>query len=326
MKRIKIIIVVLAFFLVIGDGALCIGQLHEFDLSESLILKTDFMPAGLGKDDIPAILEPKFLDPSRADFLSDEDLVIGLANGRSTKAYPIDILTWHEVVNDTLGDKSVAVTWCPLTRSAVVFNRKIEGELLTFGVSGLLYNNNLVMYDKQSNALWPQLMEGAATGIFSGRKLSVIPSVVTTWGEWKKEHPQTMVLSRDTGFLRDYTSDPYADYIQNSRVIFPLPREDKRLQAKEFIIGVTVGEDVKAYPLEALRNSGGLIEDVIRGEKIIVKQGPAETAFVTDAEGKLIPATRMYWFAWSVFNPQTMIFEVQGTSTEKKKTSTQEIP
>lgn len=144
---------------------------------------------GPRKDGIPSIDKAVFVSAKEASFLKESDYVVGVLLGKQARAYPLKILNWHEIVNDVLAGIPIAVTRCPLTKSAIVFERKVNSEVLTFGVSGLLYNSNLIFYDRSSNSLWPRLALGAVTGRFSSRNLSVIPSHVTTWRQWKKKHP-----------------------------------------------------------------------------------------------------------------------------------------
>lgn len=294
-------------FIAIAEPA--IAQLNEFDVSNSTVDINDFVGGGPAKDGIPSIDKAVFVSAGEAKFLKEDDYVVGVLLEKKARAYPISILNWHEIVNDVVAEKPVAITWCPLTRSAIVFERKINGEVLTFGVSGLLYNSNLVFYDRNTNSLWPQLKLGAVTGRFSSKGLSVIPSRVTTWGQWKKEHPQTLVLSRKTGTFRDYSRDPYAAYHKSQRVMFPLKHIDRRLSAKTLVIGIKVAGIAKAYPINMIKNKGRPIEDVIGSLKIKVFAFSDNTAYITDAEGRLLPAVTMYWFAWSAFNKDTLIYE-----------------
>ena len=295
------------FLFIVIPIMLCCGA-SEFDLSQNIIDIDQFFSGGVKKDDIPAISNPKFISPDQVTFLNNNDLIVGVVIDGQAKAYPINILNWHEVVNDQVGRERVAITWCPLTKSAVVFDRETPQGDLEFGVSGILYNNNLVMYDRLSNSLWPQLLLSAATGNFSGYQLKVIPSVVTTWRQWKQSHPQSLVLSTDTDFYRNYTYDPYQGYHQGSATGVLAQQIDPRLNAKELVIGVNINGVKKAYPLSKVKMRRP-IEDVVENGEILIYGGPGDTAYITDKEGDLLPAIMAYWFAWSMFNPDTLIFE-----------------
>ena len=280
---------------------------YGFDLSESIVDVEQFFSGGVNKDDIPAISNPKFISSDQAKFLNNNDLIIGVIVDGQAKAYPVNILNWHEIVNDQVGRERVAITWCPLTKSAVVFDRQTPQGDLEFGVSGILYNNNLVMYDRLTDSLWLQLLLSGATSNFAGYKLQLIPSVVTTFRQWKRDYPQSLVLSTDTGFHRDYTYDPYEGYHKGSATGVLAQQIDPRLEEKELVIGIDIDGIKKAYPLSELKMRRP-IEDVLGSKEILVYGGPNNTAYITDKEGNLLSGIITYWFAWSVFNPDTLIF------------------
>jgi hypothetical protein len=214
------------------------SRLQEFDTSNSIINLNDLISGASGRDSIPPLTDPDYVSAIEADFIHDNDLVVGLSIGGQERAYPLNIMNYHEIVNDVLEGTPIAVTWCPLTRSAIVFNRQIGGETLEFGVSGFLYNSNLVMYDREFFGLWPQLWTGAVSGRFSSQNLQVIPSQVTTWEDWLDNHPDTLVLSEDTGYSRDYDTDPYLSYQSSNEIRFPVNNSDGRLPQKSFVIGI----------------------------------------------------------------------------------------
>jgi Protein of unknown function (DUF3179) len=172
------------------------------------------LSGGPPPDGIPAIDRPRFLRAADVDFLDPVEPVLVLELGGEERAYPVQILIWHEIVNDTVGGIPVAVTYCPLCNSALAFDRRAAGRVLDFGTSGMLYNSDLVMYDRQTRSLWPQIQGRAVAGVLTGTTLT--PYVVSTvsWGEWRAAHPGDWVLSRDTGHRRDYGRNPYTGYDQ----------------------------------------------------------------------------------------------------------------
>ncbi|HSG05403.1 MAG TPA: DUF3179 domain-containing protein, partial [Nitrospiria bacterium] len=186
--------------------------LMGFDLSRSSIPKEDILPGGPPKDGIPALDNPKFLKAGKAALLNSGDRVLGFSGKGEAKAYPIKILNWHEVVNDTVGGKPVVITYCPLCGTGMAFDPVVKGEHFTFGVSGLLYQSDVLMYDRQTDSLWSQILQEAVTGKMMGTRLTLLPLIHTTWEEWRKEHPNTLVLSTDTGYSRNYRRDPYEGY------------------------------------------------------------------------------------------------------------------
>jgi len=210
---------------------------------------------GPPKDGIPSIDVPKFVDASDANFISDSDTVIGLEINGEVKAYPLFILVWHEIVNDKVGDTPVAVTYCPLCYTNQVFERILDGKEVEFGTSGKLYNSNLVMYDRLTDSYWSQALGKAITGELTGQELKIIPFDVITWGDWKTIHPDSKVLTTETGHLRAYGVDPYGDYYTDPRILFPVENRDDRLHPKEIILGFRESSVYKAYGQNEIENS-----------------------------------------------------------------------
>ena len=307
-----VLFIAMALLTAIAFGSVLELKEKGFDLSQSIIDTDDLLFRGPKKDGIPAINYPVFIKPEEAALLDDNDLVIGLSINGENRAYPLNIMNWHEIVNDEVSGTSFAVTWCPLTQSAVVFSRKINNNVIEFGVSGLLYNSNLVMYDLEFSGLWPQLQLGAATGSMSSQKLSLIPSIVATWEEWKKLHPDTVVLSTRTGHRRNYFYDPYRDYQLTPDLVFPLKKNDRRLPAKTTVIGIRIDNTAKAYPLDMFRKMKSPVVDRVNGKIVKIHSVPGYSAFITDGKGRLLPGIKTYWFAWSAFNVDTLIYEYEA--------------
>lgn len=225
---------------------------------------------GPGKDGIPSVDNPKFSQVSEIDFLNDRSLIVGVIHDGAQKAYPHPILDWHEITNDNLGDINYALTYCPLTGTGIAWDRNINGENTTFGVSGKLYNTNLIPYDRKTDSYWSQIRLECVSGPLSETKINTFPVVETSWETWKKAYPNSMVQNSNTGFSRDYTAYPYGDYRTNdSNIIFPLTKEDNRLPAKERVLGVITDSTKIVYSIE-LFDTGRIIEDVIDGEEVLV--------------------------------------------------------
>ena len=191
-----------------------------------------------------------------------------------------------------------------------MYDRTIKNKELTFGVSGLLHESNVLFYDHQTESLWSQLREESVTGEMTGTKLKAIPSVTTTWKAWREQHPDTLVLSTQTGFQRDYSRSPYMAYAKSPHPMFPVKHKDARLDPKEKVLGVSLGEARKAYPLKLLREHKGPIEDRIGNKAVKILYDPeADSARVIDANsGELLPSVVAYWFAWATFHPDTPVY------------------
>ena len=238
------------------------------------------------KDGIPSIDEPKFVSIDEAEALLDDDS-FGMAvsiNGDS-RYYPFDILVHHEIVNDVIGGEPVAVTYCPLCVSAITFSRIVNGETMSFGVSGLLNNNNLLMYnrtpesprfevDMHIETLWQQAIGEAVVGPLTGTELAVVPADNIFWPDWKSANPSGTVLSRDTGHVRAYGRDPYGSYYtDNNSIYFPTSNTDNRLETKEVIFGIKEGGATKAYTEEALGRDN-VVNDTVGGVAVVATQDP----------------------------------------------------
>ncbi|MEL6945943.1 MAG: DUF3179 domain-containing (seleno)protein, partial [Bacteroidota bacterium] len=184
-------------------------QQQTVDNESWLIPKSEVRDGGPGKDGIPSIDNPIFIDAETADFLDPDDLIVGVKVGDDIRAYPHLILDWHEIVNDQLDDLALSLNYCPLTGTAIGWNRTIDGNTTTFGVSGLLYNTNLMPYDRLTNSTWSQMRLDCVGGELKGESADLYPVVETTWANWKKRYRNTKVLSTNTGFNRRYGQYPY---------------------------------------------------------------------------------------------------------------------
>ena len=281
-----------------------------FDFSRHAIPVDEIASGGPGKDGIPAILEPKFVTAVQATFLEDHDRVLAITRGNKAKAYPIRILNWHEVVNDTIDGQPILISYCPLCGTGMAFDPVVDGKTLTFGVSGLLYKSDVLMYDHQTESLWSQIMQEAVTGEMMGTRLTLLPLIHTTWGAWKAEHPESLVLSTDTGHRRDYGRDPYAFYAESARLMFPAGEPDRRLGPKSWVIGIELNGETKAYPFYELEKLSGAATDVVGSENITIHYDHvSRTARIRDQQGDDLPSVVAYWFAWAAFHPETKLYQ-----------------
>ncbi|QQG43194.1 MAG: DUF3179 domain-containing protein [Candidatus Daviesbacteria bacterium] len=281
------------------------------DFTGAKVKKEDLLQGCFGQDCIPSIDNPKFESVNDASWLGDEDMVFAINYKGTQKAYPQRILNWHEIVNDEIAGDSIAVTFCPLCGSALAFERKIDGVTTEFGVSGKLHNSDLVMYDRYEGNLWQQITGEGIVGPAARRneKLKQLPIVTASWGEWKKEHPDSQVLSKDTGHSRNYDQYPYGTYEQDDQLLFGVKGLDKSLQIKTVIYGIEVDGKSKAYPEDKLREKR-IIEDSIGDIPIRLEQKESgEIKAVNLQTNEEIIPIRLFWFAWAAFHPDTEIYE-----------------
>ncbi|NBC82888.1 MAG: DUF3179 domain-containing protein [Bacteroidetes bacterium] len=257
-----------------------------------LIPKNEVYDGGPGKDGIPAISEPELVAAEEATWLSDDDLVLGIKDGNDIRAYPHQILDWHEIINDQTANHSLAVIYCPLTGTGIGWNRVIEGSETTFGVSGLLYNTNIIPYDRETESNWSQLLHKSVNGNLSGKPAETINLIETSWGTWKASYPSTKVVSRNTGYNRSYGDYPYGSYKEDGRLLFPVSNSDDRLNLKERVLATFIGDFAKAYTFDKLAEHDNLIIDSFRGLDIVVT-GSKEANLMVAFQQELDDRTRL---------------------------------
>jgi hypothetical protein len=236
------------------DTPSALSDRFDARLPEPLLDPELIQQGGPPPDGIPAIDEPNFEPAGRVGWLEDDEPVLSLTVEGETRAYPLQVMTWHEIVNDTVGGVPVAVTYCPLCNSGVAFERGVDGRVLSFGTSGMLYADNLVMYDRQTESLWPQLTGQAAVGVLTGTELVAIPMGVVAWEDFRVANPSSLVLTRETGFDRPYGTNPYVGYDDpEGDLLFEVPgKSDDRLPVKERVIGISDGDVSVALVRSAL--------------------------------------------------------------------------
>lgn len=303
-------LVAVAAGLVLSRHSLSRNDTNGFELVDPAVPRETIHHGGPPRDGIPAIDEPRFVGAGKAAFIESGDRILGLRYRGVTRAYPIKILNYHEIVNDRIAGEALIITYCPLCGSGMAFAPPPGRASLSFGVSGLLYNSDMLLYDRQTESLWSQIMGRAISGPLKGKRLRPLVLTHTSWDRWRQQHPETQVLSMQTGYRRDYQRHPYGDYDQDGAVYFPLRHRSARYHPKERVIGLTIGERHKAYPVSELEKSGKrIIDDNIGGQQVSVEYDPAsQSATVRDESGRPLPATSMFWFAWYAFHPQTAVF------------------
>ncbi|WP_299014435.1 DUF3179 domain-containing protein [uncultured Polaribacter sp.] len=278
--------------------------------SEWSIPIAEIFDGGPGRDGIPALTNPNLVNSNdpESSFIRDTDLVIGYKNGDDIRAYSHSILDWHEIINDNIGDVSVAITYCPLTGTGIGWNRILNGRETTFGVSGLLYNTNLIPFDRQTNSNWSQILNTAVNGELIDTKIDLIPLFETTWKTWKTIYPNTKVVSRSTGFARTYGVSPYGDYNTNNNLfLFPVDK-DNRLPLKERIHTIIKGTKAKAYTFSTFA-TGNVIRDSFEGDEYLVA-GNNEfiVSFLLD------DTTNSLTFEYTYNNTESLLMDNEGNT------------
>jgi hypothetical protein len=293
------------------------------DFSKHNVPLSEIQSGGPGKDGIPALDRPSFASARSIDFLKPKEPVIALIVGRDVRAYPIQILVWHEIVNDRVGGVPVAVTFCPLCNTAIVFDRRVGGRMLSFGTTGNLRNSDLVMYDRQTESWWQQFGGEGIVGKYTGTQLRQLPARIVSWRTFLKAHPNGLVLTRHTGFSRPYGNSPYLGYDDvSSPPFFPAAhQDDARLQPKERVVFLERGRDVVAIPFSTLARRH-VVTVRVGGHRFVVHWrrgvnssldtgGITRGANVGGAEvredGRLVRFDEPFWFAVAAFRPNVRI-------------------
>lgn len=296
----------------IGHAPMGVGQSRNgFDLRGAAVPLAAIESGGPPRDGIPAIDRPKFVPAGEASFLTPGDRVLGLVRQGVAKAYPVRILNWHEIVNDRFGREPIVVTFCPLCGTGMAFESRIGGRALDFGVSGLLYNSDVLLYDRQTESLWSQILAKAISGPFQGTALQAVPLTHTTWVDWQRRHPDTQVLSLETGYVRNYGRDPYVGYLRSEQLMFTVGARSRRYHPKESVIGIELQGRAKAYPFIELAKAASPLHDRIGDTPVFVHFDLAQrTGAVFGANGYELPSVIGFWFAWYAFHPSGEVFAV----------------
>jgi Protein of unknown function (DUF3179) len=253
-------------------------------LPAPLVNPRDIVSGGPPPDGIPALDHPKFVRASDVTSLKAREPVLAVQIGDDARAYPIEIMTWHEIANDTVADVPVAVSYCPLCNSAIAYDRRLDQRILDFGTSGKLYQSALVMYDRQTESLWSHFTAQAVAGVLTGAQLRTIPVATVSWGDWRRAHPHGLVLSRDTGYDRPYGQNPYLGYDDVNTPPFLFSGEvDGRFAAKERVVGVRSGGDAIAILNRDLKRHP-VIETSVGGRSVIVWRKPGTASALDDSD------------------------------------------
>ncbi|MEM7025254.1 MAG: DUF3179 domain-containing protein [Pseudomonadota bacterium] len=317
------------------------GVAHDIRLEE-------IVWGGVLKDGIPALVNPKHLSPDEATYLQDDELVFGVEINGDARAYPLRVLDWHEMFNDVVGGVPVALAYCTLCGSGILYDMRVSDrdEPFEFGSSGFLYRSNKLMYDQQTHSLWNQFtgkpVVGPLTG--SGIELDTLPVTITTWRDWREQQPQTKVLSLDTGHERDYTPGrPYGEYFASAELMFPVLVEDTRLAPKDYVfalrgatpkawsladfeggrviqdddLGVVLVGDAASRTVRAYETGG---RDFEAGADLSMLRADGQDWLVEEAgltgpageQLKRLPGHIAYWFAWQNFIDGARLAEQQG--------------
>lgn len=252
----------------------------------ALIPPDQIRSGGPPPDGIPAIDEPVLAPTGEVDFLAASEAVLALEINGDARAYPLQIMTWHELVNDTVGGVPVTISYCPLCNSSVAYDRNAAGRVLDFGTSGMLYQSSMVMYDRQTQSLWTHFDGLAVIGELIGTQLDFWPMAIVSWASWRDAHPDGMVLTTETGYHRNYGRNPYVGYETSERLLTPAFQSteiDERLPAKERVVGVRSAGEAVAVRHAHLTESG-VVEVELAGVPLVVWNLPGASSAIDAPE------------------------------------------
>jgi len=291
-------------------------ELNGFQIDDSLVKNNEILKGGPPKDGIPALLYPNFVDSYQGmtEIESYNDKAIIVKVGNTTKAYPISILNWHEIVNDKIEGDYFVVTYCPLCGTAIVFDSPNRNT--TFGVSGLLYQSDVLLYDHRTNSLWSQIMQKAITGKLKNSTLTIKHSKTVNLKKFLQKHPTTLVMSKETKYAkyRDYNRDPYDNYSTSYSIYFPIKNIDSRYHPKNLSIYINFGGIEKILVLDSLNEKKGTFEIKVKKKVIKIYYDKDElTLFCQKNKG--LKCITGYWFALKTFFPYADIIKPQITSS-----------
>ncbi len=275
----------------------------------------------LPKNGIPTLNTPRKIPGAQANWLQPEERVVGIVVQNTALAYPLRILAYHECINDSKNDIHFAVTFCPLCDCVNVWNREVNGEVLEFGITGMLYQSNILLFDRQPSveeeSLWCQLEAKAIAGPYKGKKLETISYQLMSWQQWKQKHPKTYVLSQKTGYFNEYNPDFFPDYYSSDELLFPVNHKNNLLSPKERIVGVLANGVAKAYPIELVDNKVKRIVDSVGGEPLVIERLSSSHAMIQTTNKS--NAIHCLWFSWYTFHPDTEIYDGPGLRLQQLK-------
>lgn len=282
-------------------------EVFKLTQADSDVAFDSIMQACPARDCIPSIDQPVYVPTGEVDYLRDDDLVMTLTHNGITRAYPTRILDRHEIVNDMFGADPVAITYCPLCGSGLAFDRRQNGQVLDFGVSSLLHNSDLIMYDRQTESLWQQITGEAFAGESRGAQLKTLPLSMITWNDWRQQYPEASVLTVDDIHTEKYQKDAYGDYAESEKLYMPVSATDARLHPKRVIYGMEIGDQAIAIDSDWLEKERQWANDF--GGKQLRVALDRNGEITASLDGRTVTIHRMFWFAWYSFHTNTALID-----------------
>ena len=289
-------------------------EVGGFALTGLRVPREHLVAGGPKRDEIQSVDAPRFASLEEATWVLAENPVIGVSLGGESRVYPIHLIERHQIVNDVVGGKPVAVTYDPLAGVPLVYDRTVDGKALELGVAGVLYNANFLMYDRATQSLWSQFRGDALAGPLAGKKLVRVPSRQETLAGWLERHPDSKVLAPPSDKV-DYRYSPFSSYWVTNKIPSRVDAEDARFHAKEVVLGVVREGKARAYLGSLVTAAGGKLDDELAGRKIKIAYDSQDSVFRYDVPAD-VEVTEAYWFAWKAFHPDTEVWHDPGPVTQ----------
>lgn len=288
-------------------------ELNGFDVSKLSVDRAYLVAGGPERDGIHTVDEPEFSHIGEASWVGRDTEVLGIVVEGEARAYPVRMLEYHQIVNDEIAGVPIAVTYDPLAGTPIAYRREVDGKTLVFGVSGLLYNHNFLLFDRETESLWSQFLGRAVSGPLMGKTLGRIPLHQETAGSWLARHVDTLILRPPFPEKVFYQLSPYATYWIQDKTLFPVKATDDTYHAKELVVGVVVDGAARAYLGSILTREGGTVEEEFRGKNLKIAYDTDTGTFRWEVDDG-VSLTEAYWFAWKAFHPDTSIWKGEPTS------------
>ncbi len=300
------------------------AEFPKTDFTKHSVPYSEILPGGPPRDGIPAIDRPQFVPVAEADaWLDDREPVLVVQVGEDVRAYPIQILIWHEIVNDVVGGKPLVITYCPLCNTGIAFERTVNGQVLDFGTTGRLRYSNLIMYDRQTESWWQQATGEAIVGTFTGTRLRFYPSRMMAWAQFREAYPHGRVLSRETGYVRDYGRNPYIGYDRTTEpFLYRGPRIKEALPLLARVYTIATEAEAVAYPYDVVRKFG-VINDRVAGQPVVLFWAPGVASPLDAAridQGREVGTVLAYW---RTVDDRVLTFERKGDRVRDRETGSQ---
>lgn len=287
------------------------GRFNGFDVFDASVSTDEIIGGGVPRDGIEALTNPKTTATDAAELLDypDQSEVLSYTAGNGeTRGYPIAILRMHEAINDVVGGEPIVVTYCPLCKTGMVFSSVLEGATgpLSFGVSGLLYNSDVLLYDRETESLWSQLGRAAISGKMKGTELEWLPSSQMRIGDWVDDNPEASLVSIHTGKEINYRRFIYASYHNGGVPIFSYHENRDDLPEFSIVQGIVIDGQAVAVKPRAFSTEPYQVE--VGSKTVAISYDAEKRSFAATSEaGELLPSVECYWFAWQAFHPETKV-------------------